>query len=177
NRTTAAGAEWERAAARRSRSPDRPGISLDPTGDLRASARHPKALQSRLGRRPGHGRLRAIPEETMNRGDVVLVDWPFSDLTGSKLRPAIVVQADYLNGIADDTIYVKVTGRRFGIPGTEVEIDPAVETSSGLLKLSYASCKDLLTRDQTLVQHMLGVLSDSTMRQIDDCLKKVLELP
>jgi mRNA-degrading endonuclease toxin of MazEF toxin-antitoxin module len=33
----------------------------------------------------------------MNRGDVVLVDWPFSDLSGSKLRPAIVVQADHLN--------------------------------------------------------------------------------
>jgi mRNA-degrading endonuclease toxin of MazEF toxin-antitoxin module len=35
----------------------------------------------------------------MNRGDVVLVDWPFSDLSGSKLRPAIVVQADFLNGL------------------------------------------------------------------------------
>jgi mRNA interferase MazF len=113
----------------------------------------------------------------MNRGDVVLVDWPFSDLTGSKLRPAIVVQADYLNGLTDDTIYVKVTGRRFGIPGTEVEIDHAVETFSDLLKLSYASCKDLLTRDQALVHHTLGVLSASSMRQIDDCLKKVLELP
>jgi mRNA interferase MazF len=113
----------------------------------------------------------------MNRGDVVLVDWPFSDLTGSKLRPAIAVQADYLNALIDDTIYVKVTGHRFGIPDTEVEIDPAVEPLSGLLKLSYASCKDLLTRDQTLVHHVLGVLSDAIMRQIDDCLKKVLELP
>jgi mRNA interferase MazF len=113
----------------------------------------------------------------MNRGDVVLVDWPFSDLTGSKLRPAIVVQADYLTGLIDDTIYVKVTGRRFGIPGTEVEIDPGSEPSSGLLKVSYASCKDLLTRDQTLVHHVLGVLSNTAMHQIDDCLKKVLELP
>ena len=34
----------------------------------------------------------------MNRGDVVLVDWPYSDLTGSKLRPAVVAQADLLNG-------------------------------------------------------------------------------
>jgi mRNA interferase MazF len=113
----------------------------------------------------------------MNRGDVVLVDWPFSDLTGSKLRPAIVVQADYLTGLIDDTIYVKVTGRRFGIPGTEVEIDPGSEPSSGLLKVSYASCKDLLTRDQTLVHHVLGVLSNTTMHLIDDSLKKVLELP
>ena len=28
----------------------------------------------------------------MNRGDVVLFDFPFSDRTGSKLRPAAVVQ-------------------------------------------------------------------------------------
>jgi mRNA-degrading endonuclease toxin of MazEF toxin-antitoxin module len=40
----------------------------------------------------------------MNRGDVVLVDWPFTDLSGSKLRPAIVVQADFLNGLIDDTV-------------------------------------------------------------------------
>ena len=30
----------------------------------------------------------------MKRGDVVEVDWPYSDLTGSKIRPAVVVQAD-----------------------------------------------------------------------------------
>ena len=49
----------------------------------------------------------------MNRGEVVLLDWPFSDLTGSKLRPAVVVQADYLNGLIDDTIYVKVQGHAY----------------------------------------------------------------
>ena len=113
----------------------------------------------------------------MSRGEIVLVDWPYSDLTGSKLRPAVVVQSDYLNGIIDDTIYVKVTGKRFGIPGTEVEIDPAVETTSGLFKVSYASCKDLITRDQTLVHHALGIVSDVTMRQIGACLKRVLDLP
>ena len=118
-----------------------------------------------------------LSKRTMNRGEVVLVDWPYSDLTGSKLRPAVVVQADYLNGLIDDTIYVKVTGKKYGIPGTEVEIDPADETASGLLKVSYASCKDILTRDQTLVHHYLGVLSNAVLGQIEDCLKRVLQLP
>jgi mRNA-degrading endonuclease toxin of MazEF toxin-antitoxin module len=113
----------------------------------------------------------------MNRGDVVELDWPFSDLTGSKRRPAVVVQADYLNGLIDDTVLVKITGSRFGIPGTEVTIDPAVETASGLSKLCYASCKDVLTRDQALILRSIGVLSDAIMRQIEDCLKAVLELP
>jgi hypothetical protein len=47
----------------------------------------------------------------MRRGEVVEIDWPFSDLTGSKVRPAVVVQADFLDGLIDDTILVKVTGR------------------------------------------------------------------
>jgi mRNA-degrading endonuclease toxin of MazEF toxin-antitoxin module len=113
----------------------------------------------------------------MNRGDVVEVEWPFSDLSGTKRRPAIVVQAYFLNSLLDDTIYVKIQGKPYGIPGTEVELDPAVETLSGLSKVCYASCKDLLTRDQTLVLRTAGVLSDAAMRQIEDCLKRVLGLP
>src|SRR5947207_11992261 len=96
----------------------------------------------------------------MNRGEVVEVDWPFSDRTGSKTRPAIVVQADFLNGLIDDTIFVQITGTRHGIPGTEVEIDPAVEAGSGLRKLCYASCTNVLTQDQTLVLQTIGFLSD-----------------
>jgi hypothetical protein len=72
---------------------------------------------------------------------------------------------------------VKITGSRFGIPGTEVTIDPAVETASGLSKVCYASCKDMLTRDQALILRTIGVLSDAIVRQIEDCLKAVLELP
>jgi hypothetical protein len=59
---------------------------------------------------------------------------------------------------------------------TEVEIDPAAETLSGLSKVCYVSCKDILTRDQALVLGMVGVLSDATMRQVEACLKRVLEM-
>jgi mRNA interferase MazF len=113
----------------------------------------------------------------MRRGEVVEIEWHFSDLTGSKIRPAVVVQADYLNGLIDDTVLVKVTSQRFGIPGTEVVIDPAVETAAGLRKLCYVSCKDLLTRDQTLVRRVVGVLSDAAMLQIEACVKAVLGIP
>jgi mRNA-degrading endonuclease toxin of MazEF toxin-antitoxin module len=113
----------------------------------------------------------------MNRGEIVEVDWPFTDLTGSKPRPAVVVQADYLNGLIDDTVYIKIQGTPYGIPGTEVRIDPTVESSSGLSKVCYASCKDILTREQALVLGVVGVLSDATMRQIENCLKQVLGIP
>jgi mRNA interferase MazF len=113
----------------------------------------------------------------MNRGDVVEVDWPFSDLTGSKIRPAVVVQADFLNGLLDDTVLVQITSTRHSIPGTEVDLDPTQEPSSGLNRLCVASCANFLTLDQTLILRTVGYLSDAVMRQIDDSLKKVLELP
>jgi mRNA interferase MazF len=113
----------------------------------------------------------------MKRGDVIEVDWPFSDRTGSKVRPAVVVQADFLNGLIDDTILVQITSTRHAIPGTEVLIDPAQETASGLRKTCVAACVNVLTLDQSQMLGTVGYLSDPIMGQIEDCLKKVLELP
>lgn len=112
----------------------------------------------------------------MTRGDVVLVDWPFSDRTGSKLWPAVIVQADFLNRLIADTILVAVTGRSRAAT-TEVPLDPAVELNSGLSHPSIASCTNLLTFDQALIHRRLGSLSGSAMRQIDVRLKVVLEMP
>lgn len=113
----------------------------------------------------------------MMRGEVVLVDWPYSDRTGSKLRPAVVVQADFLNGLIDDTVLLQITRTAHGIPGTEVRIDPAQETGTGLSHVSFASGANLLTADLALIDQVIGDLSDAIMRQIDVCLKKVLDLP
>jgi mRNA interferase MazF len=112
----------------------------------------------------------------MSRGDVVLVDWPYSDRTGSKLRPAVVVQADYLNGLIDDTVLVQITSKAHGIPGTEVRLDPTAEPASGLLHVSYVFCPNLLTADPDIVDQAIGVLSGAAMGLIDTCLKATLGL-
>lgn len=111
----------------------------------------------------------------MKRGDMIVVDWPFSDRTGSKLRPAVVVQADFLNGLIDDSVFVAVT-RKKRATATEVLLDPAVETTSGLSHVSSALCNNLLTVDQALVYRTLGVLSATAMQQIDDGRKTALDL-
>jgi mRNA-degrading endonuclease toxin of MazEF toxin-antitoxin module len=113
----------------------------------------------------------------MNRGEVVEVNWQFTDMTGSKLRPAVVVQGDFLNGLIDDTILVQITSTRHGIPGTEVLLDTAVETGSGLSRVCVASCINVTTYDQALVTRTIGYLSDAAVRQVGACLRTVLELP
>jgi mRNA-degrading endonuclease toxin of MazEF toxin-antitoxin module len=110
-------------------------------------------------------------------GEVVEVDWQYSDMSGSKRRPAVVVQADFLNSLIDDTILVQITSTQHGTPGTEVLIDPAQETGSRLRQVCVASCTNFLTIDQARVLRTIGFLSDPIMRQIEGCLKTVLELP
>jgi mRNA interferase MazF len=44
------------------------------------------------------------------RGDVVLVDFPYSDGSGSKIRPGVVVQNDADNQRLQNTVVAMVTG-------------------------------------------------------------------
>src|SRR5262249_44723961 len=111
------------------------------------------------------------------RGDVVMIDWAYSDRTGSKVRPAVVVQADFLNGLIDDTVLVLVTRTSRGPGTTEVQIDPAMETGSGLRFVSVGSCSNLPTTDPALVIRTIGSLSAAAMQQIDAALKLALGLP
>jgi len=75
------------------------------------------------------------------------------------------------------TATYQITSTKHGIPGTEVELDPAIETGSGLNKVCYACCFNVTTTDQLLVLRTVGVLSAQAMRQIEQCLKTVLGIP
>jgi mRNA interferase MazF len=113
----------------------------------------------------------------MNRGDVVEVNWPYSDLSGTKVRPAVVIRSDFLTGLIDDTILVKITGSHYGVPGTEVLLNPAVETTSGLSKVCYACCYAILTRDEAVIGSVVCSLSLDAVQEIEKCLKIVFEIP
>jgi len=111
----------------------------------------------------------------VNRGDVVLVDYPFSDGTGSKVRPSLVVQADSLNRVRADTILAIVTSS-YGGRATELLIDISQEPGSGLRFNSSVQCDTLATVDQSLVLSVLGSISAGSLKKIDDCLKAALGL-
>lgn len=116
----------------------------------------------------------------MNKGDIVLVDWPFSDQTGSKVRPALVVQDDRLNRRLDDTIIALMTSNQRRIIGSStqvlIEINTADGRQSGLRTDSVVQCENLLTIDQKFMIRNLGALSDRLMQQVNASLKAALDL-
>lgn len=116
----------------------------------------------------------------MKRGDVVLVDFPYSDQTGSKLRPALVVQADALNQKLDDTILALITSSRRRMVGSPTQL--VIETvtaegrQTGLRMDSVVQCENLVTREQRLLKKKLGDFTPHLMALIDDCLRAALAL-
>jgi mRNA-degrading endonuclease toxin of MazEF toxin-antitoxin module len=61
----------------------------------------------------------------VKRSVVVLLDHPFSDASGSKVRPALVVQGDTRNALLSETIVALITKnlRHIGQDSTQFLID------------------------------------------------------
>jgi mRNA interferase MazF len=114
----------------------------------------------------------------MTRGDVIIVDFPFSDRTGSKVRPALIVQADEFNARLSDTIIALITSSRVRFVGAATQLPIDISTpegrTTGLRLPSAVQCENLVTVDQSFVLRTIGRLPDTLMTRIDECLKAAL---
>lgn len=87
-------------------------------------------------------------------GEVVLVPFPFSDLSQSKVRPAVCL-ADAGRG---DWVLCQVTSSSYGDP-TAVPLDAADFAAGGLVVASYARPGKLFTAHVGLFVRSVGVLT------------------
>jgi mRNA interferase MazF len=109
-----------------------------------------------------------------NRGDIVLVHFPFSDQTTTKKRPAVVISSSRYNTVSQDLIIMAVTSqieKSFDIG--EYLIKNWKDT--GLLKPS-AIKPAISTIAQNLVLKKLGNLSTDDLAGLKAVLENLLEL-
>ena len=115
----------------------------------------------------------------LKRGDIVLATFPFSDFSGAKKRPAVVVQSDRNDRRLDDVILAMVTSnsQRTAAP-THLLVRLATPDGkgTGLLHDSVIKCDHLLTLHRRLVPRRIGRLSAEMMEEVDDCLRIALGL-
>lgn len=117
---------------------------------------------------------------SVSRGDVVLVLFPFTDASGAKKRPAVVIQSDAGNRRLNAVILALVTGntQRAPIEPTQTLIDIATSdgAQTGLLRSSAIKCEHLATIHKDLIDRVIGRLSPRLQAEVDRCLKASLEL-
>ncbi len=94
-------------------------------------------------------------------GEVVLVPFPFSDLSQSKLRPAVCL-ADAGRG---DWVLCQITSSPYGDPSA-VPLDAADFTTGGLLVASFARPGKLFTASAGLMVRSVGTLTPAALGRV-----------
>lgn len=106
---------------------------------------------------------------TPTAGSVVLVPFPFSDLSQAKLRPAVVL-ADAGRG---DWVLCQVTSNPYGDPDA-VPLTRADFAAGSLRVESYARPGKLFTGDQSMMVAQVGRLETGCLRRIIEGVVSIL---
>jgi mRNA interferase MazF len=94
-------------------------------------------------------------------GSVVLVPFPFSDLSEAKLRPALVLA----DSGRDDWILCQITSNPYADPRAVELMDADFDTGS-LRVTSYARPGKLFTASSSLMVSEVGNLAQATLQSI-----------
>ncbi len=103
-------------------------------------------------------------------GTIVLVRFPFSDLSRSKLRPAVVLADTGRN----DWILCQVTSQPYTDP-LAVEITNSDLTSGSFRKDSYARAGKLFTANAAIMTKEIGELKSERLEEIIRAVTSLLE--
>lgn len=105
-----------------------------------------------------------------SKNEVVLVRYPFSDLTSSKVRPVVVVNAPHSS---QDLFVVALTSKTGGLLAGEFVL--AGWKTAGL-NVETAVKRGIFTIKETLVRKRVGRLENADVKHLENSLRNWLDL-
>lgn len=104
------------------------------------------------------------------KGDVVVVPFPFSDLSGLKKRPAVIVS----NLMGDDLILCQITSKQNSDPFA-ISVSSNDFVTGSIRDPSLIRPNKLFTFDAALILYTLGHLRPEKMSEITTTTIRVLQ--
>ena len=95
-------------------------------------------------------------------GEVVLVRFPFSDLSATKVRPAVLAAAG-----RDDFVLCQITSNSYSEP-LAIALGNADFATGGLLAASFARPGKLFTANSSLIFRQVGQLQHAAFTRLLD---------
>jgi mRNA interferase MazF len=108
------------------------------------------------------------------RGDVILVPFPFSDLSTTKVRPAVVVSSSTYHNSEPDLILAAVTSKIATATGPMDYV--LTDWQAAGLRSPSALKPVLFTLEPVRVIFQIGTLSSDDMIEVDQRLRLALNL-
>lgn len=105
---------------------------------------------------------------TFTVGDIVLVKFPFSDLSEFKLRPAIII----INDINDDHILCQITSKEYS-DRNAVIVNPSDCSEGSLEKISFIRPLKLFTANESIFTRRICKIDLNILKLVN---KKLIDL-
>lgn len=115
----------------------------------------------------------------MKKGDIVLIKYPFSDLIGNKVRPALVISSEQYNRTSQDALFIAISS----VIDSPRSVDLLISSThvdfsrTGLHVASLVKTDKIFCLLQSSTARFLGDVSVSMQKEIDSRLRDLLGLP
>ena len=108
----------------------------------------------------------------MHKGTTLLVPFPFTDLTGTKIRPCVLL---YDQKSGEDCIVAFISSEKHKrLSATDIQLKSTAE--NGLKVDSVLKIDKVATLQKKIILGELGVLDATVMKKVDLHLKKIFSL-
>ena len=108
----------------------------------------------------------------LRQKEIVLLPYPFSDLEGKKVRPALVISNDTFNDKSDDVIMIPLTSvlkqEQYSIIINQKDL-----SSGKLIKTSRIRADKIFSVEKSLAIMKIGVLSNAVFEKVKSKILKI----
>ena len=111
----------------------------------------------------------------MNKGDIVLVKFPFTNISGEKLRPALIITEE---SKFKDFILAIITTQFDQMEKYDMLLtaDSKDFQKTGLKRESLLKLNKLTTLNKRMIVGKIGILTKELMNQVDNNLKDLFKI-
>lgn len=106
-----------------------------------------------------------MPESKFFPGDVVVVPFPFTDLSSSKVRPALVLSDAAFNDAGPDVVMCAITSRLVNATNSVIVTGDDMEAGS-LERPSRVKAANLVTLEKRVIRRKIGRLRKEAFARV-----------
>ena len=114
----------------------------------------------------------------MNRGDIVIISYPFTDLSSQKVRPALIVSTEDFHRCGREAIFLFITKEKYHTPYDFIidSSDPDFNLTGLKLSSTFRVGK-IAALERKLAKECIGKASPKIMEEVSSRLRKLLKIP
>ena len=109
-------------------------------------------------------RQKGLNRAEIEQGDIVLIDFSYSDLKRSKLRPALVMSNSAYNSTSLDIVALRITSkpkRKWAVKITNKDV------GRGFLEVeSYVKVDSIFTTENNMIAKFVGKLNEMKINEV-----------